>query len=86
MKKSANGYYKFYSKDGTGCRIKCDKDIKGKVIIKFKKVNSLTWNWFAPKNSFKNSLDALTFILKNLESKKMAFKIISAEKDLHEHE
>ncbi len=82
MKKSQNGYYKFYSKDGTECRIKADRDIQGKVIIKFKYANSVGWRWYAPSREFKNVLDATTYILKNLESDKMVFKVIVAN-DLH---
>ena len=76
MKKSVNGYYKFYNKAGLSCRIKSSGHIDGsEILIRFKHKDDLGWLYHAPKRKFRNCLDATNFILKNLENEGMIFKI-----------
>jgi len=77
MKKSINGYYKFYNKIGIACRIKCSKDIEGQSLIMFKHKNEDTWMYYVPKKEFNNCLEIINHILKNLVNDNMIFKISS---------
>ena len=72
--KSAAGYYKFYNKTGTPCRIKCSP-VSGSCIIQFKEVQATSWLYHVPDKKFKNCLEVVNFILKNLVNKDMIFKI-----------
>jgi len=80
MKKSANGYYKFYNKAGLSCRIKCEMTGPGRIMIKFKTTDDLNWMYYSPNRTFKCCLDASNYILKNLENKGMVFKIYSQKR------
>lgn len=82
MKKSINGYFKFYNKDGVSCRIKCDQEINGEVLIKFKSKDDDGWFYHSPRREFGNSLDVANFILKNLENQDMIFKVLPSSKGL----
>ena len=78
MKKSVNGYFKFYNKEGMSTRIKCSEPINGEVLIKFKNKNAAEWLYHAPQRKFRNCLEVTNFILKNLENENMVFKIVPA--------
>jgi hypothetical protein len=82
MKKSINGYFKFYNKNGQSCRIKCQEEIKGQVLIKFKPHDEGAWLYYAPKREFRNCLEVANFILKNLESNGTVFKILAFKKNI----
>jgi len=75
MKKSAQGYYKFYNAEGKSCRVKC-KSVEGSCIIKFKHVNEHEWLYHSPNRDFNSCTDAINFILKNLISDGMIFKVV----------
>jgi len=79
MKKSVNGYYKFYNKEGLSCRIKCTDEVSGNVLIKFKGRDEAIWAYHSPKRTFRNCLDVTNFILKNLENPNMVFKIVGTD-------
>ncbi len=82
-KKSINGYYKFYNKEGISCRIKCDdteEKFEGNCIIKFKQIDDPTWMFHAPTKEFRNCLEVTNYILKNLENSNMVFKILPMQK------
>ena len=77
MKKSINGYYKFYNKNGLQCRIKCEAEkIDGEVMIKFKPKDQTEWMYHMPKRKFRHCLEVTNFILKNLENNNMVFKVV----------
>ena len=76
--KKVNGYYKFYNKPGTSCRIKADEPVSGKAIIKFKDQDEAKWMYHAPTRSFNSTLEVVHYILLNLESKNLVFKILEA--------
>jgi len=75
--KKANGYYKFYNKTGISCRVKTDEPIQGSVIIKFKEQGETKWMYHAPKRTFNSTLEVVHYILMNLESKSLVFKIVA---------
>ena len=79
MKKSINGYYKFYNKAGISCRIKCEVEAKGQVLIKFKHRDDHQWLYHVPDKKFRNCLEITNFILKNLENQNMVFKITTMD-------
>jgi len=82
MKKSANGYYKFYNKEGISCRIKCTDVINGTALIKFKHRDEPGWLYHSPERKFGHILEAVNFVLKNLENTGMIFKIIPLYKEI----
>jgi hypothetical protein len=82
MKKSINGYFKFYNGSGIPCRIKCQGEVKGTALIKFKHKDTTDWMYHVPNKKFRNCLEVVNFILKNLENKEMIFKIISMQESI----
>ena len=82
MKKSINGYFKFYNKEGLSCRVKCPKEIQKEILIKFKNRDETAWAYHSPKRTFRNCLEVVNFILKNLENENMVFKIISLKETI----
>jgi hypothetical protein len=75
--KKANGYYKLYNKHGVSCRIKIEENVQEKVIIKFKIIGETKWMYYAPSRLFKSQLEITHYILTNLESKNLVFKVLS---------
>jgi hypothetical protein len=82
MKKSVNGYFKFYNKEGISCRIKCNDEVDGAILIKFKQKEEANWMYHVPNRGFRNCLEVSNFILKNLENDNMVFKIVSMQKTI----
>jgi ribosomal protein S19E (S16A) len=82
MKKSVNGYFKFYNGHGLSCRIKCDKEINGQTLIKFKHRSDSHWLYHVPNKTFRNCLEVANFILKNLENDGMVFKITGMKRSI----
>ena len=78
--KSENGYFKHFNSQGIPCRIKVSKNALKKVntnfTVKFKKKNEEVWMVHIPNKKFKCVNEVIVFILKNLESENMVFKII----------
>ena len=77
--KKANGYYKFYNKLGVSCRIKTEEPVQGSVIIKFKDQDETKWMYHAPSRTFNSTLEVVHYILMNLESKNLVFKIMATQ-------
>jgi hypothetical protein len=82
MKKSINGYFKFYNGSGISCRIKCSSEIQKEALIKFKHKEDANWLYHVPNREFRNCLEAANFILKNLENEGMIFKIVPMQKTI----
>lgn len=78
--KSNKGYFKFFNKEGQECRIKCDREINGNVIIKYLKKDEVVWRWLTPEKEFISSIHTINYILKHLESDKSIFEIIPVTK------
>jgi hypothetical protein len=84
MKKSKNGYYKFYNSQGIYCRIKCNNVENNEVLIKFKQKNETNWMYHSPNKRFHSCLEVANYILKNLDNQNMIFKIIPINHSLKE--
>jgi len=70
-------YYKFYNKEGKKAYIKISKNANvKKPIIKFKRPQDDDWLYHLPNKNFKNCLEIVTFIMKNLETNNTKFKIV----------
>jgi D-alanine-D-alanine ligase-like ATP-grasp enzyme len=70
-----NGYYKFWNKDGKYCKIKVEDEIKNeKIIVSFIK-NAGEVQYHSPDKIFKNTVEVIHFLLKNLETDGIIFKI-----------
>jgi len=78
--KSKNGYFKHYNKEGIACRIKVAKSALKKFndefIVKFKDAKDEFWMWHVPHKRFRDASEVIVFILKNLDSDNMVFKIV----------
>jgi len=77
---SKNRYFKHYNKEGIACRIKVAKSALKKFdnefIVKFKGAKDEFWMWHFPSKKFRDASEVIVFILKNLNSKNMVFKIV----------
>ena len=71
-------YFKFYNKEGKKAYIKISKNFKNfkNPIIKFKRPQDDDWLYHLPNKKFKNCLEAVEFIMKNLETNNTKFKIV----------
>lgn len=76
-----NGYYKYYNKNGVSCRVKFENKMAinsktANVIIEFNKENDIeVSNMHMPARYFNNDFEILNFILKNLETSNLVFKV-----------
>ena len=83
MKKSKNGYYKYYNSAGVSTRIrnefKPEAGVLKRALIKFKLVDEISWMYHTPTKSFKDQFEVMNHVLKNLESENMVFKIYNID-------
>jgi len=79
MYKSKKGYFKHYNANGISCRIKVTRYALTKTdsefLIAFKSKKEEFWNYHSPDRKFRCVNEVIVFILKNLISKNMIFKI-----------
>jgi len=74
MRRNKNGY-KFYNSRGISCRINCDDNMHGKIIIQFREKNSTNWSYYVPNKQFSSTIEIVNYIITNLENQHMIFKI-----------
>lgn len=77
-----NGWFKFFTEEGLTCRIKSDEVNDTKVIIKYRHENDIEWTWHSPNIVFKNQLEVARYLLKNLETDQLLFRVKAARSQL----
>jgi len=74
-----SGYKVFYTSEGVKVKIKVTKDAlcrSGTFIFKIKNEKTIKTIYHSPNRLFDNVIEAIEFILQNVETKHLKFKII----------
>ncbi len=81
-------YREFWDQDGRACKIKMSKRFSRygsnsfQVLIRFRPENTLDWLYHVPEHEFENTTEVLSFIISNLETTDMQFKVFPIAKTL----